>query len=94
MSVSLSISLVFFSFVFLMAPKRESAASKAQGKCPEPSHLAQTEARRKVRFGTTLFSSVEDYQRYKQKSAQRKVVPGISINIFQLQYFGFEGFFS
>ena len=41
----------------------------------------------------TLFSSVEDYQRYKQKFAQRKVVPGRSINFSQLQHFGFEGLF-
>ena len=42
----------------------------------------------------TLFSSVEDYQRYKQTFAQRKVVLGRSINFSQLQHFGFEGLFS
>nr|CAN68671.1 hypothetical protein VITISV_032167 [Vitis vinifera] len=52
------------------------------------------EACRKVRYDTTLFSSVEDYQWYKQKLAQRKVVPRKSINFSQLQHFGFEGLFS
>ena len=51
-----------------MAPRRESAASRAQGKRPvEPSHLDQSEARRKARYDTALFGYVEDYQRYKQK---------------------------
>ena len=50
-------------------------------------------ARRKARFDTTLFSSNEDYQRYKQKFAQRKVIPGRSVNFSQLQHFGFEGLF-
>ena len=68
--------------------------SRAQGKCPiEPAQPEQTEARRKARFDMTLFSSNEDYQRYKQKFAQRKVVPGRSVNFSQLQYFGFEGLF-
>ena len=52
------------------------------------------EARRKARNDTTLFSSVKDYQRYKQKFAQKKVVPGRSINFSQLQHFGFEGLLS
>ncbi|RVW57549.1 hypothetical protein CK203_093077 [Vitis vinifera] len=65
-----------------------------QGKCPtKPSQPTQTEARQNVRFDTTLFSIVEDYQRYKQKFAQRKVVPGRSINFSQLQHFEFEGLF-
>ena len=38
----------------------------------------------------TLFSSIEEYQRYKQKFTKRKVVPEKSINFSQLQYFGFE----
>ncbi|KAL6320020.1 hypothetical protein AAG906_003117 [Vitis piasezkii] len=33
------------------------------------------------------------YQRYKQKFAQRKVVPGRSVNFSHLQHFGFEGLF-
>ena len=37
---------------------------------------------------------MEDYQRYKQKFAQREVVPGRSINFSQVQHFGFEGLFS
>ena len=37
---------------------------------------------------------MEDYQRYKQKFAHRKVVLGRSFNFFQLQHFGFEGLFS
>ena len=41
----------------------------------------------------TLFSSIEDYQRYKQKFAQRKVIPGKSVNFSQLQHFGFKGLF-
>ena len=80
-SVFLSTSLVSFIFVFLMAHRRESGTSKAQGKRPAvPSQLPQLEARRKARFDTTIFSSVEDYQLYKQKFAQRKVVPRRSIN--------------
>ena len=92
--VSLSTSLVSFISDFMMASRRETTASRAQGKCPtEPSQPAQTEARRNARFNTTLFSIVEDYQRYKQKFAQRKVVSGRSINFSQLQHFGFEGLF-
>nr|CAN76695.1 hypothetical protein VITISV_006679 [Vitis vinifera] len=56
-----------------MAPRRETGTSRAQGKCPvEPSQPEQTEACRKARFDTALFSSKEDYQRYKQKFTQRK----------------------
>ena len=92
--ISLSTSLVSFSFVILMLPKRETIASRAQGKCPtKSSQPDQMEARRKVRYDTTLFSCVEEYQRYKQKFAKRKVVLGRSINFSQLQYFGFEGLF-
>ena len=87
-SVSLSTSLVFFVSVFLMAPRKESAASRAQGK--RPAKLSQS----KARFDIALFSSVEDYQRYKQKFAQRKVVSRRNINFSQLQHFGFEGFFN
>ena len=47
-----------------------------------------------MRFDSVLFSIVEDYQRYKQKFAQMKAVPGRSINFSQLQYFGFEELFS
>ena len=78
-----------------MAPRRETGTSKAQGKCPaEPSQPEQTEAHQKVRYDTALFNSVEDYQGYKQKFAQRKVVPGRSINFSQLQHFRFEGLFN
>ena len=59
----------------------------------ESSQPEHTEARRKVRYDTTLFSSIEDYWRYKQKFTQRKVVSGRSVNFSQLQYFGFEGLF-
>ena len=84
----------FTSFTSLMAPRRETRTSRAQGKHPvEPSQPEQPEARRKARFDTTLFSSNEDYQRYKQKFAQRKVIPGRSVNFSQLQHFGFEGLF-
>ena len=91
---SLSTNFASLISTFLMAPRREMAASKAQDKHPaEPSHPDQTKARRKARYDTALFSSVEKYQSYKQKLAQRKVVPGRSINFSQLQYFGFEGLF-
>nr|CAN75008.1 hypothetical protein VITISV_018593 [Vitis vinifera] len=84
----------FSSFASLMAPRRETGTSRAQGKRPiEPSQPEKTEARRKARFDTKLFSSNEDYQRYKQKFAQRKVVPGRSVNFSQLQLFSFEGLF-
>ena len=86
-----------FSFSFLfhwMAPRRETGTSKAQGKRPaKPSQPEQTKARRKARYDTTLFSSNENYQRYKQKFAQKKVIPGRSVNFSQLQHFGFEGLF-
>ena len=92
--VSLSTSSFFSVSLLLKALRRESATSRAQGKCPtEPSRPAQMEARRKARFDTTLFSVVKDYQRYKQKFTQRKVVPGRSVNFSQLQYFWFEGLF-
>ncbi|KAL6344052.1 hypothetical protein AAG906_027825 [Vitis piasezkii] len=82
-SASLSTSLVSFVSIFLIAPRRDSVVSRAQGKHPvEPSQPAQTKAHRKARFDTALFSSVEDYKRYKHKFAQRKV------------HFGFEGLFS
>ncbi|KAL6325732.1 hypothetical protein AAG906_024550 [Vitis piasezkii] len=91
------ILVLAFSFSFLfhwMAPRRETGTSRAQGKRPaEPSQPEQTEARRKARYDMTLFSSNDDYQRYKQKFAQRKVVLGRSVNFSQLQHFGFEGLF-
>ncbi|RVX13382.1 hypothetical protein CK203_021152 [Vitis vinifera] len=90
--LSFSVWTLFSSFASLMAPRRETGTSRAQGKRPvEPSQPEQTEAHRKARFDTTLFSSNEDYQRYKQKFAQRKVVIGRSVNFSQLQHFGFEG---
>ena len=53
-----------------MAPMRESAASRAQGKSlAESSQPSQPEAHRKARFDIVLLSSVEDYQRYKQHFA-------------------------
>ncbi|RVW25332.1 Retrovirus-related Pol polyprotein from transposon RE1 [Vitis vinifera] len=85
-----------FSFIFahLGLLIGERTISRAQGKRPtEPSQLDQKEACRKARYDMNLFNSVEDYQRYKQKFAQRKVVLGRSINFFQLQYFGFERLF-
>ena len=79
--ISLSTSLVSFSFFILMLPRRETIASRAQGKRPtKSSQPDQMEARRKARYDTTLFSCVEEYQRYKQKFAKRKVVLGRSIN--------------
>ena len=92
--VSLSTNFFFIVSFLLMAPRRETIASRAQDKRPtEPSQLAQTKASQKIRFDTTLFSLVEDYQRYKQKFAQRKVVPERSIDFSQLQHFRFEGLF-
>ncbi|RVW51241.1 hypothetical protein CK203_111836 [Vitis vinifera] len=53
-----------------MHKRRETTAFRAKGKRPvELSQPAQIEARRKVRFDLTLFSIVEDYQRYKQNFA-------------------------
>ena len=86
--------LLLLISVHWMAPRREMGTSGAQSKRPaEPSQPEQTEARRKARYDTSLFSSVEDYQRYKQKFAQRKVVLGRSVNFSQLQHFGFERLF-
>ncbi|RVW62751.1 Retrovirus-related Pol polyprotein from transposon RE1 [Vitis vinifera] len=66
----LSSDFSFFLFVLWMAPKRETTTSKPQGKRPaESSQLEQTEAHRKARYDTALFSSIKDYQRYKQKFA-------------------------
>ena len=66
--------LLFLLSVHWMAPRQETGTFRAQGKrLAEPSHPEQTEARRKARYDTTLFNSIEDYQRYKQKFAQRKV---------------------
>ena len=75
-----------------MAPRRESTTSRAQGK--RPTELSQPEACRKARFDTTFFSYVEDYQRYKQHFARRRVVPGRNINFPQLHHFIFEGLFT
>ncbi|KAL6313650.1 hypothetical protein AAG906_010068 [Vitis piasezkii] len=48
------------------------------GKRPvEPSQPEQTKARRKARYDTALFTSIEDYQ----------LVPGKSVNFSQLQHF-------
>ena len=78
-----------------MAPRRELTTSRAQGKClAEPSQPAQTGARLKVRFDIALFNIMENYQRYKQKFAQKKVILERNINFSQLQHFGFEGLFS
>ena len=64
--ISLSTSLVSFFSVILMTLRRETTISRAQGKRPaEPSQPDQKEACRKARYDMTLFSSVEDYQRYK-----------------------------
>ncbi|KAL6332297.1 hypothetical protein AAG906_004859 [Vitis piasezkii] len=50
-----------------MAPRRDRGASKALGKRPaQASQDGQAEARRKARFDTGLFTSVDEYQRYKQ----------------------------
>ena len=46
-----------------------------------------------MRFDTALFSSVENYQRYKQHFAQRQVVLGRNINFPQLQHFEFNDLF-
>ena len=90
----LSTSFVSLIYVSFMVPKREKAASRAQGKrSTEPSQLDQTETHRNARYDTTLFSSVEEYQRYKKNFAQRKVILERSINFSQLQYFRFEGLF-
>ena len=68
--VYLSTNFFFIVSFLLMALKRETIASRAQDKRPtEPSQLAQTKASQKIRFDTTLFSLVEDYQRYKQMFA-------------------------
>ncbi|RVW70631.1 hypothetical protein CK203_056516 [Vitis vinifera] len=82
----------FCSFPHARASSGEGT-SRGQGKRPaEPSQQPeQTEARRKARYDTALFGSVEDYQRYKTHFAKRKVVPGRNINFFQLQSLGFEG---
>ena len=60
--VYLSTNFFFIVSFLLMALKRETIASRAQDKRPtELSQLAQTKARQKTRFDTTLFSSVENY---------------------------------
>ncbi|RVW62828.1 Retrovirus-related Pol polyprotein from transposon RE1 [Vitis vinifera] len=85
----------FCSFPARLGLLGETGTSRGQGKRPaEPSQQPeQTEARRKARYDTALFGSVEDYQRYKTHFAKRKVVPGRNINFFQLQSLGFEGLF-
>ena len=58
----LCLNSFFTSFASLMAPRRETGTSRAQGKRPvKPSQPEQTEARRKARFDTAFFSSNEDY---------------------------------
>ncbi|WJZ81424.1 hypothetical protein VitviT2T_001267 [Vitis vinifera] len=78
-----------------MEPRRDRGASKALGKRPaQASQDGQAEARRKARFDTDLFTSVDEYQRYKQHFVQRKVVAGRNINFAHLQHFGFESLFA
>ena len=78
-----------------MAPRRDSGALKALGKRPaQASQDGQAEARRKARFDTGLFTSVDEYQRYKQHFVQRKVVAVRNINFAHLQHFGFESLFA
>ena len=68
-----------------MPPRRDTAASRAQGKrLAEPSQPGEAEARRKARFDIGLFTSMEESQRYKQKFSHKKVVPGRNINFSQL----------
>ena len=75
-----------------MAPRRETAAARAQGKRPaEPS---ETEARRKARFDTHLFSTAEEHQRYKSLFAKRTILPGRDIDFVQLSSFGFQDLFA
>ena len=58
----LSSDFIYSFSAFLMALRRETNASKAQGKRPvEPSQPDQMEAHRKAMYDTTLFSSVEEY---------------------------------
>nr|CAN75019.1 hypothetical protein VITISV_040230 [Vitis vinifera] len=54
----------------------------------------QAETRRKARFDTGLFTSADEYQRYKQHFVQRKVVARRNINFAHLQHFGFESLFA
>ena len=78
-----------------MAPRRDRGASKALGKGPaQASQDGQVKARRKARFDTNLFTSIDEYQRYKQHFVQRKVVAGRNINFAHLQHFGFESLFA
>ncbi|RVW88788.1 hypothetical protein CK203_034727 [Vitis vinifera] len=78
-----------------MVPRRDRGASKALGKRPaQASQDGQAEARRKARFDTGFFTSVDEYQRYKQHFVQRKVVAGRNINFAHLQHFGFESLFA
>nr|CAN63282.1 hypothetical protein VITISV_010198 [Vitis vinifera] len=62
--IFLSTCPFFIVSVFLMAPRRESVASKAQDKRPaKSSQPSQPETHRKASFDTVLLSSMEDYQR-------------------------------
>ena len=75
-----------------MAPRQELSTSMAQGKHPvEPS---QPVTCLKVHFDTILFSTLEEYQRYKQHFSQRRVVSRRNINFAQIQHFGFDGLFT
>ena len=75
-----------------MASKRELVVARAQSKRLAKS--SQPKARQKTRFDTTLFSTVEDYQWYKQYFAQRQVISKRNINFPKLQHFGFERLFT
>ncbi|RVW95453.1 Retrovirus-related Pol polyprotein from transposon RE1 [Vitis vinifera] len=85
-----SVLQAYFHFWIWMAPRKETGTSRAQGKrLLEPSQQPeQTKARRKARYDTALFGSVEDYQRYKTHFAKRKVVPGRNINFFHFRVSG------
>ncbi|RVW37819.1 Retrovirus-related Pol polyprotein from transposon RE1 [Vitis vinifera] len=80
----------------LRAPRasgwRERAPPGLRATRYEPSQPEQTGLAE--RRGMTRPSSVRRrLSAYKQKFAQRKVVPGRSVNFSQLQHFGFEGLF-
>lgn len=56
-----------------MALKRKYVATRAQGKCA--TKTSKSEAHQQAHFNMTTFTTIEEYQRFKNHFSHRNVVP-------------------
>ena len=82
-----------------MAPRHESASTRARGKRPmvletetKPAHVL--EGRQTARVDMSLFGSPIDHERYCSDFRQRKVIAGQDIDFSSLEGSGLEALFS